>query len=79
MSRRRWNMPRRSSTGEIVACCYVRQACERQLRDLARKDWPYRFDPEAAERICRFAELLPHIKGPQAGEPIRLAPWQASS
>jgi phage terminase large subunit-like protein len=62
--------------GDIVACGYVRQACERQLNDLAREDWTYRFDPEAAERICRFAELLPHIKGQRAGEPIRLAPWQ---
>jgi phage terminase large subunit-like protein len=62
--------------GDIIACGYVRQACQRQLRDLARKDWLYRFDGEAAERICRFVELLPHIKGPRAGEPIRLAPWQ---
>ena len=65
-------------SGDIVVCGYVRQACQRQLRDLAREDWAYRFDPEAAERICRFAELLPHIKGPRAGEPLRLAPGSAS-
>jgi len=63
--------------GRIPACCYVRQACERQLRDLSRRRWLYRFDPLAAERICRFAELLPHIKGPMAGQRIELAPWQA--
>ena len=63
--------------GNISACVYVRQACARQLRDLDRDDWEYRFDPEAAERICRFAELLPHIKGPSAGKRILLAPWQA--
>jgi phage terminase large subunit-like protein len=63
--------------GRIPACCYVQQACERQLRDLSRRRWPYRFDPLAAERICRFAELLPHIKGPKAGQRIELAPWQA--
>src|SRR6476661_462938 len=68
---------RQVASGEIVACLYVRQACERQLRDLERTEWPYRFDPEAAERICLFAELLPHIKGPHAGQRIRLAPWQA--
>ncbi|MEA2906609.1 MAG: hypothetical protein QOI12_3996 [Alphaproteobacteria bacterium] len=63
--------------GRIPACVFVRQACERQLRDLSRRRWPYRFDPLAAERICRFAELLPHIKGPMAGQRIELAPWQA--
>ena len=63
--------------GRIPVCRYVKQACERQLRDLARRRWPYRFDPLAAERVCRFAELLPHIKGPKAGQRIELAPWQA--
>ena len=64
------------AAGELPACIYVHQACERQLRDLGRSRWRYRFDAEPAERICRFAELLPHIKGPKAGEHIRLAPWQ---
>ena len=67
-------------SGEIPACLYVRQACERQLKDLARqgsKDWPYRFDEGAAERVCRFVELLPHVKGPLAGTTIDLDPWQA--
>ncbi len=70
-------MPEQVVSGKIATCLYVRQACERQLRDLKQTNWPYRFDPEAAERICRFAELLPHIKGPSAGQRIRLAPWQA--
>ena len=63
--------------GKIPACTYVRQACERQLRDLSRRRFPYRFDPLLAERICRFAELLPHVKGPKAGERLELSPWQA--
>jgi phage terminase large subunit-like protein len=67
------------ASGKIAACRYVQQACERQLRDLKREDWPYRFDPEAAERICTFAELLPHIKGPQAGQRIRLRPGKLLS
>lgn len=65
-------------SGEVVACEWVRLACKRQLDDLER--WqdggPYRFDPDAAERVCSFIELLPHIKGPLAGKPIRLEPWQ---
>jgi phage terminase large subunit-like protein len=63
--------------GKIPACQYVRQACERQLRDLARRRFSYRFDPLLAERICRFAELLPHVKGPKAGQRLELSPWQA--
>lgn len=80
--------------GRIPACRWTRLACERQLRDLARADacddaFPYVFNPELthpstgkayrpAERICAFAELMPHIKGDwaQRGELIRLEPWQ---
>lgn len=52
--------------GTIPACEWVRLACERHLRDLAAAatpDWPYRFDEAKAERVCKFVELLPHIKG----------------
>lgn len=66
--------------GEIVACALVRQACQRQLDDLARweKDGPYRFDVAAAHRFCAFAEALPHVKGEWAkrGDTITLEPWQ---
>jgi phage terminase large subunit-like protein len=73
--------------GEILACRYVQLACQRHLDDLAkskRKDYPYRFDPAVAARVCRIAELLPHTKGKWAitrpGNPksnlIRLEPWQ---
>ena len=46
--------------GKIDGCLYVRQACQRHLDDLEaskRKDYPYRFDKEAADRICIFARL----------------------
>ena len=52
--------------GKRLACQWVRLACQRHLDDLARskrKDFPYRFDIAKAERACRFAELLPHVKG----------------
>lgn len=49
-------------SGVIPACKYVQLACNRQLQDLER-DWEYTFDKELASRICRFVELLPHIKG----------------
>lgn len=66
-------------SGKIVACQKVKQACDRHLKDLARRgDWEYRFDHAKAARICRFAELLPHVKGKWAAnaELIVLQPWQ---
>ena len=65
--------------GRVPACKWVRAACQRQLDDLARQRdpaWPFRFDKAKAERVCRFVELLPHIKGPKAGTAIVLEPWQ---
>lgn len=62
-------------SGVIPACNFVRLACERQVRDLASPG-PYRFDEAAAGKVCKFIELLPHIKGPLTGQRIELAPWQ---
>jgi len=77
--------------GAVPACTWVRLACERNRRDLDHQetdDFPFRFDPEAGARVCRFAELLPHIKGPKAfivgrdeddrpqWNTITLEPWQ---
>jgi len=63
-------------SGKISACKWVRLACKRQLDDLDRKDFPYRFDEGAASRVCSFVELSPHIKGPLRGQLIQLGPWQ---
>jgi phage terminase large subunit-like protein len=68
--------------GKIPACRWVRLACQRHLDDLAKakgKDFAYRFDEAAAEKVCRFVELMPHTKGKWAGrkETLRLEPWQA--
>lgn len=65
-------------SGKIPACKYVRQACQRQLDDLASPPSGYFFDAEKAARVCQFIELTPHIKGPLAsrGENIKLEPWQ---
>lgn len=65
--------------GRILACKWVRLACQRHLTDLGRTDWPYVFDAARAGRACRFIEALPHTKGEWArGErnQIRLEPWQ---
>lgn len=65
--------------GKIPAGRFVKAACKRQIEDLKRwkaKGAAYRFDTARTNKVCRFIELLPHIKGPKAGEPIILEPWQ---
>lgn len=64
-------------SGAVPACHWVKRACKRQLDDLERKSLPFVFDENAAEKICRFVESLPHIKGSAfAGQKIKLEPWQ---
>ena len=72
--------------GEILACQYVVQACQRQLNDLDREDFEYHFNPimvdrrgreyRPGNRVCAFIESLQHIKGRWARTPIRLEPPQ---
>lgn len=67
---------RRIPTGK-----YVRIQAKRYLDELKlqrKRDFPFRFDEEKANRICRFIERLPHSKGKWAAkkELIRLEPWQ---
>ena len=68
-------------SGKVPACELVKQACQRQLSDLERSqaqvpEFAFDFDPKRASRICKFAEMLPHIKGRWATKNIRLEPWQ---
>src|SRR6266567_9105007 len=67
--------------GTRPACKWERLACERYRNDRKRERdpaWPYRFDPAAAERVCKFLELLPHTKGAWAArhELLKLPGWQ---
>ena len=59
-------------TGEIAACKWVKAACRRQLDDLARWQsdpaWPFEWRPDLADRVIRFVELCPHVKGGSAWE-----------
>lgn len=68
-------------SGKIIACRYVNLACQRHLDNLADeklKSYPFYFDKDAAERACRFIQLLPHTKGEWAFKRmlITLEPWQ---
>src|SRR3954452_2825521 len=63
----------------IAACQMVHWTCERFLRDLAAAQagqGPWEFRSELAERAMIFAGLLPNIRGPEAGKPLRLMAWQ---
>lgn len=62
-------------SGEIPACKYVKQACQRQLDDLEFPPHGYRFSTAHADRVCAFVERCPHVKS-RNGELIRLEPWQ---
>ncbi len=62
--------------GEILACRWVKLACQRQLDDLAREGWKWKFDAAKAQRVCKFIELLPHIKGRWKTRTITLEPHQ---
>ena len=66
--------------GQIAACRYVRLACQRHLDDLERSkdtDYPYRWRRQAANRVCRFAANMVHVKGRAwTGRKLTLEPWQ---
>lgn len=79
------------ASGDVVSCKWHRLACQRHLKDLQRigsAGFPYVFNPDLtsvkgkqykpAERICKFAEMMPHIKGDWAaqGQLIKLERWQ---
>lgn len=63
--------------GAVVACRYVREACQRHLDDLERSD--LRFDRRRAWRAITYFRTLRHVKnwwGGRAGEHITLQPPQ---
>lgn len=66
--------------GRVVACKWVRLACERHVHDLAHgHERGLYFDTVAAERVLHFIGLLRHSKGKWGrgkGEYIILEPWQ---
>lgn len=63
--------------GQQLAGEWVRRACERHFEMLEHcEEWGIYFDPAAADRVIRFFSLLRQSKGPMAGKPLRLMPWQ---
>lgn len=68
------------AAGKLVACKWVRFACERYLRDLeahgTKPGGPFCFDPAAAQHRLDFNNFLHHWKGKWAGQLFRAEPWQ---
>lgn len=79
---------RDSVDGTICAGKWHKAACRRFLDDLDRQagDWPYVLSEAAADRVCNFAQLMPHVEGEWAKpvyvdgvartQKIRLEDWQ---
>lgn len=68
-------------SGKIPACKWVKLACERHIEDIKlskRATFNYFFDENAAERVCKFIQMMPHTKGKWANKKQRLVlePWQ---
>ena len=59
-------------SGEVVACKYIQQACQRFL------DWfdVYDFRPERVDRAVNFISHLKHFTGKHNGKPFTLQLWQ---
>lgn len=62
--------------GDIQACEDIKLACQRFLDMVERKDAPYEFVASKVEHILKFVKFCKHVKGPDAGKPIELQPFQ---
>ena len=62
--------------GEIQVCRNVLLAAQRFLNQIENKEWEWEFIPKAVDHFLRFASLLKHAKGADAGKPLVLEPFQ---
>ena len=62
--------------GEINVCREVRLACQRFINQYENQEWEWVFDEDYPQHVLNFASVLKHTKGPQAGKPIVLEPFQ---
>jgi len=62
--------------GNINVCRNVRLACQRFINQYENGEWEWEFDPDYPQHILDFASALKHTKGPQAGQPVVLEPFQ---
>lgn len=63
--------------GKVVACKWVKLACQRHLNDLEQgAARGLVFDQEAGQRAIDFFQFVRHSKGEWAGQTLVLEPWQ---
>ena len=63
--------------GTIPACIYVRQASQRFLDDLYKKDWRWHYCRKRGDHVCAFIEtFIKHVEDKWAGKPLILEDWQ---
>jgi len=62
--------------GNVEVCNNIKLACQRFLNFMEDKHWEYEFFPEYVEHVLDFISVLKHTKGPDAGKPIILEPFQ---
>jgi phage terminase large subunit-like protein len=62
--------------GKINVCRYVQLSCQRFINQIENKEWEWTFDADYAQHILDFSATLVHTKGPDAGKPITLEPFQ---
>ena len=60
--------------GDVVACEYVRMACQRYINYFGRDDLI--FDPKKCDRVINFISKLKHFTGSHNGHPFVLEDWQ---
>ena len=62
--------------GDIPVCRNVRLACQRFLNQLEDRAWAWEFHVDYVTHFLEFASTLKHTKGPDAGKPLVLEPFQ---
>ena len=72
-----WQYANQITHGEIPACKWTTLACQRFINDFEHgHERGLLFDEDKAQHVLDFYEMVPHIKGEWAGQPITLTPWQ---
>lgn len=62
--------------GNIEVCKNIQLACQRFLNFMEDKQWEFEFIPEYIDHVLNFVSVIQHTKGPDAGKPIVLEPFQ---
>jgi len=62
--------------GKINVCRNVRASCQRFLDQYANTEWDWIFDSRFPVHVLDVASHMKHTKGPDAGKPIVLDPFQ---